>query len=441
MGYRTRPTSSWALFTGLLVLMLLSWRPTQAATLFSSDFNSGTATGWSTYNGTWTVISENGNGIWYQSSAEEGRAWAGDLAWSNYSVEADVRVIDWNGSNRIYVAGRWQDGNTFYAASLANTSSGTRLELRRKINGATSTIVSKNYPIATNTWYRVRLELSGNQLRLLINGVQQLATTDSSLSSGMIGLVAYKAAAQFDNVVVSDIVSGAPTPSATPSPTPRPSATPSPTPRPSATPSPTSPPAGSPTVVRETIVVAAGQVFDGNGRRFVADPSTLGDGSQSESQKPIFRLEAGATLRNVVIGAPAADGVHCYGNCTVENVVWEDVGEDALTLKQSGTVVIRGGAAYNADDKVFQINAPGTIQVLNFRADRAGKLIRQNGGTTYRVEMIIDGADISNMGECIARTDSSTSTVRMTNTRYHNVPRLFVGFAASNIYTANNTPY
>ena len=95
----------------------------------------------------------------------------------------------------------------------------------------------------------------------------------------------------------------------------------------------------------------------------MANPSTLGDGSQAENQKPVFRLEAGATLKNVIIGAPAADGVHCYGSCNISNVVWEDVGEDALTLKSSGTVNITGGAAYKAYDKVFQINAAGTINI------------------------------------------------------------------------------
>lgn len=44
-----------------------------------------------------------------------------------------------------------------------------------------------------------------------------------------------------------------------------------------------------------------------------------GDG-QEEGQDPIFRLAAGATLKNVVIGAPGADGIHCEGNCTLQNV-------------------------------------------------------------------------------------------------------------------------
>ncbi|MEK3731778.1 MULTISPECIES: pectate lyase [Paenibacillus] len=197
----------------------------------------------------------------------------------------------------------------------------------------------------------------------------------------------------------------------------------------------------APTVVHETIRVPAGQTFDGKGQTYVANPNTLGDGSQAENQKPIFRLEAGASLKNVVIGAPAADGVHCYGDCTITNVIWEDVGEDALTLKSSGTVNISGGAAYKAYDKVFQINAAGTINIRNFRADDIGKLVRQNGGTTYKVVMNVENCNISRVKDAILRTDSSTSTGRIVNTRYSNVPTLFKGFKSGNTTASGNTQY
>ena len=56
-------------------------------------------------------------------------------------------------------------------------------------------------------------------------------------------------------------------------------------------------------------MVEKGQTYDGKGKRLIAGPE-LGDGSQREDQKPIFKVENGATLKNVVLGAPAADGVH-----------------------------------------------------------------------------------------------------------------------------------
>jgi pectate lyase C len=190
-----------------------------------------------------------------------------------------------------------------------------------------------------------------------------------------------------------------------------------------------------------TIVVGRGETFDGQCRRYVAG-SALGDGSQAEGQMPMFRLEDGARLINVVLGSPAADGVHTYGDVTLANIVWEDIGEDALTIKASGTVELDGGSAVNGEDKVFQINAASTFRVSNFRADNAGKFIRQNGGTTFRVDVYIDRCDISNMDEAIFRTDSSQSRVTLTNTRYHNIgDSLFIGVNAANITQSGNQAY
>jgi pectate lyase C len=198
---------------------------------------------------------------------------------------------------------------------------------------------------------------------------------------------------------------------------------------------------GSGGTLSATVIVKSGQVFDGMNKRYIAG-SALGDGSQAEGQQPMFRVEDGATLRNVVLGFPAADGVHTYGNVTLENIVWEDIGEDALTIKASGTVVLNGGSARNGSDKVFQINAASTFRVSNFTAQKAGKFIRQNGDTTFRVNVYIDRCDISQMSEAIFRTDSSSSTVSMTNTRYSQIgDRLFYGVNPNNITQQGNTQY
>jgi hypothetical protein len=69
--------------------------------------------------------------------------------------------------------------------------------------------------------------------------------------------------------------------------------------------------------------------------------------------------------RNVVIGANQAEGIHCLGPCNLYNVWFEDVCEDAITIKQtSGTSNIVGGGAKNASDKVVQHNGGGEFSVL-----------------------------------------------------------------------------
>ncbi|MGQ5634906.1 MULTISPECIES: pectate lyase [unclassified Streptomyces] len=115
----------------------------------------------------------------------------------------------------------------------------------------------------------------------------------------------------------------------------------------------------------------------------------LGTGGQSEDQDPILDLAPGAVLKNVIIGAPAADGIHCEGSCTLQNVWWEDVGEDAATFKgssSSNVYTVSGGGAKEASDKVFQFNGAGTLNVSDFAVQNFGKLVRSCGNckTQYR---------------------------------------------------------
>jgi hypothetical protein len=187
-----------------------------------------------------------------------------------------------------------------------------------------------------------------------------------------------------------------------------------PPPASSGTPSCTIPSATGTQSVSATIQVSG--TFDGGLRRYVGS-GPLGSGSQSESQPPIFELAGGSTLRNVILGAPAADGVHCRGSCTLENVYWEDVGEDAATLKGSSSsqvMTIVGGVARSASDKVFQHNGPGTMNIRNFCADSIGKLYRSCGNcsTQYQRKVNIDNVLVR-----------GASAVAGINTNYGDVAR------------------
>jgi hypothetical protein len=122
--------------------------------------------------------------------------------------------------------------------------------------------------------------------------------------------------------------------------------------------------------------------FDGGMKRYYGT-GALGTSGQSESQLPMFDLPSGGTLKNVILGSPAADGVHCEATCTLQNVWWEDVGEDAATFKPSSTsatMTVLGGGALHAADKVFQHNGVGgTFVIDGFQVEDFGKLYRSCG--------------------------------------------------------------
>ena len=130
--------------------------------------------------------------------------------------------------------------------------------------------------------------------------------------------------------------------------------------------------------VKLSATVTVTGTFDGHLQRYWG----LGDGSQSESQPALFVVQDGGTIKNVIIGTPAGDGIHCQGSCTIQNVWWLDVGEDAATFKgasSSTQVLVAGGGARKAADKVFQHNGGGSVTIQNFQVEDFGKLYRSCG--------------------------------------------------------------
>lgn len=208
----------------------------------------------------------------------------------------------------------------------------------------------------------------------------------------------------------------------------------SPTPTPSSaispTVSPTKPAAAWPTPTGQQLVSATIQVsgtWDGGLKRYYGT-GALGDGSQRENQAPLFKLADGAVLKNVVLGSPAADGVHCMGTCRLQNVWWEDVGEDAATFKgtaASQTMTIDGGGARLASDKTFQHNGPGTMYIKNFQAQGIGKLYRACGNCKkqYRRHVVVQDVVVTTPAkELVGINSNHGDTARLSRTTIVNDP-------------------
>ncbi|KAF1950906.1 pectate lyase [Byssothecium circinans] len=126
--------------------------------------------------------------------------------------------------------------------------------------------------------------------------------------------------------------------------------------------------------------LAAGEVLDGGMMKWDRSPSTCSEQFEGGDADAVFVLQDGATLSNVIIGPDNGEGVHCLGTCTLNNVWWVNVCEDAVTFKQtSGTSFVNGGGAQEAEDKVMQHNGAGTVAVKNFFAKNVGKVYRSCG--------------------------------------------------------------
>ncbi|KAK7224372.1 hypothetical protein V2G26_012375 [Clonostachys chloroleuca] len=128
----------------------------------------------------------------------------------------------------------------------------------------------------------------------------------------------------------------------------------------------------------EPYYIGAGETFDAG---WVKYDRGVACGGQSEGGEAdtVFVLRDGATLKNVIIGADQGEGVYCLGSCNLEFVWFEDVCEDAISIKGDGTANIIGGGAYHASDKVIQHNGCGHVNIVNFYANDYGKVYRSCG--------------------------------------------------------------
>ncbi|KAF1949985.1 putative pectate lyase E [Byssothecium circinans] len=106
------------------------------------------------------------------------------------------------------------------------------------------------------------------------------------------------------------------------------------------------------------------------------------DDSDTGSENAVFILQNGATLSNVIIGGRALEGVHCLGSCTLKNVWFREVCEDAISILGKGDATITGGGAQTAKDKVVQHNGPGTVTIKDYTVINVGKLYRSCGDCT-----------------------------------------------------------
>jgi pectate lyase len=122
-------------------------------------------------------------------------------------------------------------------------------------------------------------------------------------------------------------------------------------------------------------------------------------------------------LRNVIIGADQGEGVYCLGSCNLEFVWFEDVCEDAISIKGDGTANIIGGGAYHASDKVIQHNGCGHVNIVNFYANDYGKVYRSCGNCADNCARSVhmEGTTAVDGGELIGINTNLGDVVRVSS--------------------------
>lgn len=167
-------------------------------------------------------------------------------------------------------------------------------------------------------------------------------------------------------------------------------------------------------VVTKPIIIGKGEHRDFGWARLV--PKNLGDGSQREGQKPVMALLRGASVSRVIIGKPGADGIYCVGDNKLIDVYFEDVGEDAITVK-GGPVLWDGGGARKASDKIVQMNHKGPFIGKNLIFEDFSIGVRGNGNKKFRnmpFRVELENVQASE-GQSLVKLSSKGSRVTMKN--------------------------
>ncbi|MBG0568621.1 pectate lyase [Actinoplanes aureus] len=263
-----------------------------------------------------------------------------------------------------YVSVKWGSATTVSSAVIKQASGGGSISAWRVLNADQGTV------LASGSGSPSTISFSSTSLKKLTfeitsaSGAPRIAEFETYASGG-----------------------SNPTSSPTASPTTSPTASPGPTGG-TGTPTGAWPSSAGSVTISGTVSVSG--TFDGGMKTYCC----IGDGSQSESQDPMFKIANGGTLQNVIIGSPAGDGVHCEGTCTIRNVWWNDIGEDAATFKGTtgGTSYVIGGGARAGSDKTFQHNGNGTVSISGFYLSGSGKLYRGCGNcsTSHQRHVKID---------------------------------------------------
>ena len=223
----TRKLAALGAATAALLLALAVVVPVAfAAALFVDDFEDGNLDGWTRSGGSWSVVVDGSHVASQSSTSARATALTGQTGWSDYSMQARVKVLAFNGSDRFAALAARAQGTT--SAYLLSLRSSNRVLLERLVGGASTTVASAPLAVSTGTWYTLRLEVQGGTLRAIVDGALLATASDSQFSAGRVGLVTLNARAEFDDVQVD--TSFAPPPSPTPTPSVSPTGSPPPVP-------------------------------------------------------------------------------------------------------------------------------------------------------------------------------------------------------------------
>lgn len=110
-----------------------------------------------------------------------------DTSIENGSVEVKFKPISGREDQAGGVIWRWKDGDNYYIAR-ANALE-NNVSLYHTTNGRRNTIKYVNAPVAKNQWHTLKVDFSGNSIRVAVDGKVHIEQEDNHISgAGAVGV-------------------------------------------------------------------------------------------------------------------------------------------------------------------------------------------------------------------------------------------------------------
>jgi hypothetical protein len=166
-------------------------------------FASGNGTGWTPTAGSSFATTQSGVSRVYRqtNTTLETRAVFDAADFTSQAIEADVRVNAFGGAGSgAGLTTRYQSPRNFFDVVVRNDG---RVELRRMAGGTLRVLAATSFTFVAGRTYRLRFESVGTLHRAHVDGVLLIDADASGPTHGRAALLTDRAAADFDNVVVS----------------------------------------------------------------------------------------------------------------------------------------------------------------------------------------------------------------------------------------------
>lgn len=184
-----------------------------AATFVFGDDFTGDLSKWTTEAGSWSI---SGGKLYCNAvGAQALIRTASYNSFANNILEYDWYFINWTADGREGALIRYQDISNYYAAWLMRgtvlTGGNKAVAIEDRVAGSWGSVNYTAQDFTTGTWYDLKSQADGNNLKAFFDGTEKVSTTRSDFASGAIGFRTWYSDIYVDNVRVRKYASGPPT--------------------------------------------------------------------------------------------------------------------------------------------------------------------------------------------------------------------------------------